>query len=95
MKRFRNTVSRSKKNLLRSCFRKGTKKIPIKNGDEEPVENGAHSYISEEHFAKLLRELSKRMSKRTMYQINLDSTAFIEACSSELNEKLRYQAGKE
>jgi type III restriction enzyme len=83
-----------KEKFIEVMLRKGTKKIPIKNGDEEPVENGAHSYISEEHFAKLLRELSKRMSKRTMYQINLDSTAFIEACSSELNEKLRYKQVK-
>lgn len=80
-----------KEKFVEAMLAKGTKKIPIKNGDDEPVENGKHSYISEEHFDKLLKELSKRMSKRTMYRVNIDNAAFIEACVSELNETLRYK----
>ena len=83
-----------KEKFIEAMLKKGTKKIPIKNGDEEPVENGAHSYISEEYFARILRELSKRMSKRTMYQINVDSASFIKVCISELNEKLRFKQVK-
>ncbi len=80
-----------KEKFIEVMLKKGTKKIPIKNGDEDPIENGKHSYISEDYFNKLLQELSKRMTKRTMYQINIDSTKFIKACISELNEKLRYK----
>lgn len=70
---------------------KGTKKIYIKNGDEEPVENGQNSFMSEEEFAKLLKELSNRMTKRTMYQVKIDSDSFIATCINELNEILRYK----
>ncbi|NSW92162.1 MAG: DEAD/DEAH box helicase family protein [Firmicutes bacterium] len=80
-----------KEKFVEAMLAKGTKKIPIKNGDDEPVENGKHSYISEEYFDRLLKELTKRMSKRTMYQVNIDNAAFIEACVSELNEMLRYK----
>ncbi len=80
-----------KEKFIEAMVEKGTKKIPIINGDEEPVENGKHSYISEECFDKLLKELSKRMAKRTMYQVDIDSAAFIEACTNELNEILRYK----
>jgi len=80
-----------KEKFIEAMLAKGTRKIPIKNGDEEPVENGKHSYISEEYFDKLLKELSKRMSQRTMYQVKIDNKEFIEECVSELNEALRYK----
>lgn len=81
-----------KEKFVEAMLAKGTRKIPIKNGDEEPVENGKHSYISEEYFDKLLKELSMRMSQRTMYQVKIDNKAFIEECASELNEALRYKS---
>ncbi len=80
-----------KEKFVEAMIAKGTRKIPIKNGDDEPVENSKHSYISEEYFDKLLKELSKRMSQRTMYQVKIDNKAFIEECVSELNEDLRYK----
>lgn len=80
-----------KAKFVKAMLEKGTKKIPIKNGDEEPIENGKHSFISEEYFDKLLKELSKRMSKRTMYQVNINNDAFIDACITELNDLLRYK----
>lgn len=80
-----------KKKFVEVMLKKGTKKIPIKNGDEEPVVNGKNSFISEDYFNKLLKELSARMSKRTMYQVNIDSAAFINACVLELNERLKYK----
>lgn len=80
-----------KEKFVEAMLAKGTRKIPIKNGDDEPVENGKHSYISEEYFDKLLKELSKRMSQRTMYQVKIDNKAFIEECVAELNEALRYK----
>lgn len=93
---FNNETLQEHSKMIKAKFidamrKKGTKKIPIKNGDEEPVVNGKNSYISEEYFKKLLKELSARMSKRTMYQVNIDSAAFIKACVLELNEKLKYR----
>lgn len=80
-----------KEKFVEYMIAKGTKKIPIKNGDEPPVENGLHSFISEENFKKLLKELSNRMTKRTMYQVKIDSEAFIKDCIDTLNELLRYK----
>ncbi|WP_041314062.1 DEAD/DEAH box helicase family protein [Heliomicrobium modesticaldum] len=80
-----------KKAFIEAMQAKGSKKILIKNGDEEPIENGAHSYISEEQFEQLLKELGKRMSQRTLYQVNIDSDAFIEESARELNELLRFK----
>lgn len=80
-----------KEKFVEYMIAKGTKKIPIKNGDEPPIENGLHSFISEENFKKLLKELSNRMTKRTMYQVKIDSEAFIKDCIDTLNELLRYK----
>jgi len=78
-----------KEKFVEHMIAKGTKKIPVKNGDEPPVENGPHSFMSEEHFVQLLKELSSRMTKRTMYQVQIDHGAFIHACIEELNDLLR------
>lgn len=80
-----------KEKFIEYMVAKGTKKIPIKNGDEEPIENGQNSFMSEEQFVKLLKELSQRMTKRTMYQVKIDSEGFVTACISELNEILKYK----
>lgn len=80
-----------KQKFVEVMIEKGTKKIPIKNGDDVPVENGKHTYISEESFEQLLKELSRRMSKRTLYQVNIDNAAFISDCMMMLNEMLRYK----
>ena len=78
-----------KKRFIEYMIEKGTKKIIIKNGDEPPVENGKNTFIDEEKFKKLLKELSIRMTKRTMYQVDIDSEAFISDCINEVNELLR------
>jgi type III restriction enzyme len=80
-----------KEKFVAAMWAKGTKKIPIINGDADPVENGKHSYVSEEYFQKLLQELGNRLSKRTMYQVQLDTAAFINECVADLNEKLRFK----
>ncbi len=80
-----------KEKFVEYMIAKGTKKIPVKNGDEPPVENSPHNYISEEQFKKLFREISSRMAKRTMYQVNIDADAFIEDCIQELNEFLKFK----
>lgn len=90
---FRDETLKEHSDMVKDRFKKhmadkGSKKIVIRNGDEEPVENGRHSFISEEQFRSLLKELSSRMSKRTMYQVNIDSHKFMEECSEKLNELL-------
>jgi type III restriction enzyme len=71
-----------------SMVEKGTKKIDIKNGDNEPLENGAHTYVSEESFFKIFKSLSEKLSKRTIYRLDLDKDAFIADCAVEINELL-------
>ncbi|QGG48037.1 DEAD/DEAH box helicase family protein [Heliorestis convoluta] len=83
-----------KKKFIETMQAKGTKKIVIINGDEVPVDNGKHSFISEDFFEHLLKELGKRMSQRTMYQVQIDSDAFIEESVTELNDLLRYKRVK-
>lgn len=78
-----------KEKFIKYMVEKGTKKIIIKNGDESPVENGKNTFIDEEKFKKLLKELSIRMNKRTMYQVDIDSEAFINDCISEVDELLK------
>ncbi|MCQ2011181.1 DEAD/DEAH box helicase family protein [Sporolactobacillus sp. STSJ-5] len=80
-----------KKKFVEEMLKKGTKKIHINNGDESPIINSKNSYVSEDYFKKLLRELSERMSKRTLYQVDINSDEFINACVFELNEKLKYK----
>jgi len=46
--------------------KKGTKKISIKNGDNEAPENEQHSYVTEEDFQKILQKLTKKLTKRSM-----------------------------
>ena len=89
---FREHEAIIKEKFIQAMKAKGTKKIRIKNGDEEPVENGKHSFMSEKEFQKLFLELCNRMSKRTLYQVEIDNDAFIQECVSELNEALRYRS---
>ena len=71
-----------------SMVEKGTSKIDIRNGDNEPLENGAHAYVSEDSFFKIFRSLSEKLSKRTIYRLNLDKDKFIADCISEINDLL-------
>ena len=76
------------KAFKQSMVEKGTSKIDIKNGDNDPIENGLHAYVSEESFFKIFRSLSEKLSKRTIYRLDLDKDKFIEDCIQEINELL-------
>lgn len=69
---------------------KGSKKIPIKNGDNEVPVNEQHNYLSEEDFMKLFENLSRKLEKRSIYKVNIDKDIFIKECAEELNEFLKY-----
>ena len=68
---------------------KGSSKLPVENGDIEPVVNGQCSYIEEEKFRKLLDTLKHYMVKRSMYKFNFNQDKFISDCISEINEYLK------
>ena len=68
---------------------KGSNKLPIENGDEEPIVNGQCSYIEEECFKRLLDTLRHYMVKRSMYKFNFNQDEFIQKCVTEINEYLK------
>jgi len=77
-----------KEKFIEQMKEKGSKRIEIKNGDEELLENGYQSFVSEKYFQKLWSELNNRIAKRTMYQVNIDTEQFISECISEISGKL-------
>lgn len=96
---FKNPVLKTyemhiKEKFIEKMRDQGSRRIDIKNGDEEPVQNGYHSFVTEKEFQKLLSELRNRIVKRTMYQVKIDTEQFISECIAELNEKLRFKALK-
>lgn len=69
--------------------KKGSSKILIKNGDEPDVKNDPYSYLDEDSFKKLLRDLTLRMEKRTYYQVEIDSEKFILDASVNISNLLK------
>jgi type III restriction enzyme len=82
------------KSFKKSMSEKGTAKIDIKNGDIEPTPNGRHNYVEEDSFLKILKNLSEKLSKRTIYKLDLDKDEFINDCATEINEMLSYRQVK-
>lgn len=68
---------------------KGSNKLPIENGDNEPIINEQCSYIEEERFKRLLDTLKHYMVKRSMYKFNFNQDEFIAKCTNEVNEYLK------
>jgi len=66
--------------------KKGTKKISIKNDDNEAPENEQHSYVTEEDFQKVLEKLTEKLTKRSMYRVQIDKDKFIKECTMDLND---------
>lgn len=83
-----------KERFIDNMQNKGSRRIEIKNGDEEPVVNGYHSFVTKSEFQKLWIELKNRIVKRTMYQIKIDNEQFIKECIDDLNEKSSYKVLK-
>jgi len=70
---------------------KGSKKIEIINGDEPPIENAYHSFISEKEFEQLWHKLREAIVQRTMYQVKIDNEEFIRECILEINAELKHR----
>ena len=87
----REHVTKIVEHLKESMTQKGSAKIDIKNGDNEPVINDRHSYVDEDDFHSIFKSLSEKLSKRTIYKLSLDKDDFINECIIEINEILRHR----
>lgn len=91
---FSNEVLKEHEEKIKEAFieimkEKGSNKLPIENGDNEPIINGQCSYIEEERFKRLLDTLRHYMVKRSVYKFNFNQDEFISKCITEINEHLR------
>lgn len=88
---FKNEVLKEHSQKIQEQFMKymhikGTKKISIKNGDNQTPENEQHSYVTEEDFQEVLNTLTENLTKRSMYRVQIDKDKFIRECIVDLNE---------
>lgn len=72
-------------NFVAVVIERGTKKIPILNGDLPPIVNEIQKYMSEGEFESIWRELGNRLRQRTYYQVDIKSDDFINSAAKELN----------
>lgn len=78
-----------KEEFMKQMIEKGTRKIPVKNGDNGDVENVQYSYVNEDDFAQILNTLAQKLSKRTIYTAEIDKDAFIQSCTNDINKLLQ------
>ena len=83
-----------KKQFKELMVQKGTKKIEIRNGDNEPYENKVRAYVTEGEFEKIYFGLRQNLMKRTIYKFKLDKDKFIDDCILEINNKLKFMRAK-
>ena len=75
-------------------IQKGTKKIEIRNGDNEQPENSVRAFVSEGEFQQIYFALRENLTKRTMYKFKIDKDKFIEDCALEINNYLMFMKSK-
>jgi len=74
--------------IVKYMVEKGTNRIEISNGDNEPIINKQRSFISEEEFKDIFEELGKNLSKKAIYKCKIDNEkADYEKILSQLREK--------
>ena len=83
-----------KKQFKELMIQKGTKKIEVRNGDNEPYENKVRAYVTEGEFKKIYYGLRENLLKRTIYKFKIDKDKFIEDCVFEINKKLLFMHAK-
>lgn len=77
-----------KESFITVMKEKGSTKVEIKNGDEEPIVNKQQDYVKEEDFKRILEKLKQYMVKRSLYKFTLNKDEFIKNCSDIINEYL-------
>lgn len=74
-----------KENFVKLMIQKGTKRIEIKNGDNEDYVNNIRAFVSEDEFSKIFFGLTQNLTKRSLYKCNMDKDKFIDDSIKEIN----------
>lgn len=83
-----------KKHFKELMVQKGTKKIEICNGDNEPYENKVRAYVTEGEFEKIYLGLRQNLMKRAIYKFKIDKDVFIDECILDINNLLMFKKPK-
>ena len=87
-------MEKIKQQFKELMIQKGTKKIEIRNGDNEPPKNRVRAFVSESEFQQIYYALRENLTKRTMYRFKIDKDKFIEDCALEINNYLMFMKSK-
>lgn len=79
-----------KENFAELMVQKGSHRIEIKNGDNEPYVNSMRAFVSEEEFQQIYFGLCNNLTKRTLYKCNVDKEQFVLDCVEDINNYLQY-----
>ena len=80
-----------KKEFVKLMTKKGSRKVEITNGDNEPYENKIRAFVTEDEFKSVYANLCAVLQKKTIYVTNIDKDEFIRSCCKEINDFLEYQ----
>ena len=72
-------------NFVKYMVEKGTNRIEIANGDNEPIINKQRSFVSEKEFKNLFEELGTNLSKKAIYKCKIDNEKYIESSIEKIN----------
>ena len=72
-------------NFVKYMVEKGSNRIEIANGDNEPIVNKQRSFISEKEFQNLFEELGNNLSKKAIYKCKIDNEKYIESSIEKIN----------
>lgn len=79
-----------KENFAELMIQKGSHRIEIKNGDNEPYINTIRAFVSQEEFQQIYFGLCSNLTKRTLYKCNVNKEEFVQECVEEINAYLQY-----
>lgn len=80
-----------KKQFKELMIQKGSKKIEIINGDNEPYENKVRAYVTAGEFEKIYKGLRTNLIKRSIYKFSIDKDQFISDCIFDINQSLLFK----
>mgnify|MGYP000921313584 FL=1 len=72
-------------NFVKYMVEKGTNRIEIANGDNEPIVNKRRSFISEKDFENLFEELGTNLSKKAIDRCKIDNEKYIKTSIEKIN----------
>ena len=72
-------------NFVKYMVEKGSNRIEIANGDNEPIVNKRRSFISEKDFENLFEELGTNLSKKAIYRCKIDNEKYIKTSIEKIN----------